>query len=330
MTPKSIEFNGVVRLTSLGTAYLLLTVTVGFAAINTGNNSLFIGLAFMLGVLLLSGLASKGGLKGIEIGLVELDEAWASEPTPGLLVLHNRSKIWSVRDIVLIMPELEGPVFIPILPRRAQPTVPATFLFPRRGRIELTKVDLYTRYPFALFVKKRRVRMNAQTVVFPRLLSRRERHPFTPVEGDFVASNRIGPGAEIFAFRDYVRGDSLRQLHWKKTASLGRWIIKQSELDANRSVQIALDPWLPPGVSEERFEEMISAAATMLNDALTARIEVVLSMPGIELRGSGAAVRRPMFEALALVAPVRKPVEFAPRPDMMLFSLRGDHESQTA
>jgi len=330
VTRKSIEFNGVVRLTSLGTAYLLLTVTVGFAAINTGNNSLFIGLAFMLGVLLLSGLASKGGLKGIEIELVELDEAWAGEPTPGLLILHNRSKIWSARDIVLILSELEEPVFVPVLPGKSRTTVPATFLFPKRGRIELTRVDLYTRYPFALFVKKRRVRLNAQTVVFPRLLSHRERQPFIPVEGDFVASNRVGPGAEIFAFRDYVRGDSLRQLHWKKTASLGRWIIKQSELDANRSVQIALDPYLPPGVSEERFEEMVSAAATMLNDALKARIEVVLSMPGIELRGSGPTVRRPMFEALAMVTPVGTPADFAPHPDMMLFSLRGDHESRTA
>jgi len=330
VTRKSIEFNGVVRLTSLGTGYLLLTVTVGFSAINTGNNSLFIGLAFMLGVLLLSGLASKGGLKSIEVGLVELDEAWAAEPTHALLVLHNRSRLWSVRDIVLILPELEGPAFIPILPRRSQTTVPAMFLFPKRGRIELTKVDLYTRYPFALFVKKRRVRLNAQTVVFPRLLSRRERQAFTPVEGDFVASNRVGPGAEIFAFRDYVRGDSLRQLHWKKTASLGRWIIKQSELDANRSVQIALDPYLPPGVSKERFEEMISAAATMLNDALKARIEVVLSMPGIELRGSGPTVRRPMFEALALVAPLGAPADFTAGPEMMLFSLRGDHESSAA
>ena len=53
-------------------------------------------------------------------------------------------------------------------------------------------------------------------------------------------------GREIHSFREYVRGDSLRHVHWKKSASLGRWIMKQTDAEAGavgarrrRSVQAA-------------------------------------------------------------------------------------------
>ena len=37
-------FNGVVRLTRIGTTYVLFTIVIGFAALNTGNNALYIAL----------------------------------------------------------------------------------------------------------------------------------------------------------------------------------------------------------------------------------------------------------------------------------------------
>src|SRR5690349_18466156 len=98
---KSWQFDGVVRPTRIGTGFLLGTVFVGFAAINTGNNSLYIGLAFMLGCLLLSGYASKGGLRHVAAGIEGLDEAWAGQPSPGRLRIENRSRIWNVRDVII-------------------------------------------------------------------------------------------------------------------------------------------------------------------------------------------------------------------------------------
>ena len=61
------QFDGVVRLTRVGTTYILATVILAIAAINTGNNAIYIAVALMLGCLLLSGLASKGGLKHLSL-----------------------------------------------------------------------------------------------------------------------------------------------------------------------------------------------------------------------------------------------------------------------
>src|SRR5688500_3046632 len=89
LMPHAFEFNGVVRLTKVGTAYVLATIVLAVAALNTGNNALYIAVAFMLGSLLLSGLASKGGLKKVDVEIGGIDEAWAGLVADGTLRVRN-------------------------------------------------------------------------------------------------------------------------------------------------------------------------------------------------------------------------------------------------
>src|SRR5438094_591183 len=178
------QFDGVVRLTRLGTGFLVFTLVIGFAAINTGNNALYIGLSFMLGALLLSGIASKGGLKHLRVDFDGVDEAWAGRLTHGRLRVANRSRIWNMRDVLVVSDELDTPLFIPLIERHADSTFDVVFRFRRRGIVRLKTVDLYTRYPFGFFFKKRRVRIDGEAVVYPRLLDEESvRERFRPVEG---------------------------------------------------------------------------------------------------------------------------------------------------
>ena len=133
LTPPAFTFEGVVRLTSVGTTFVIFTIVIGFAAINTGNNSLYIGLAFMLACLLLSGIASKGGLKHLAVELGGLDEAWAGRGADGRLRIANRSPIWNVRDVIITSEELAEPIFVAIVQRRSEVLIPARFLFRKRG-----------------------------------------------------------------------------------------------------------------------------------------------------------------------------------------------------
>jgi uncharacterized protein (DUF58 family) len=317
------QFNGVVRLTRIGTAFLVFTIFIGFAAINTGNNALYIALSFMLGALLLSGIASKGGLTHLRVEFDSVEEAWAGRPAHGRLRVANRSYLWNVRDVIVTSAELHAPLFIPQLRRRETSIFDAVFAFHRRGLVRLNTVDLYTRYPFGFFLKKRRVRIDGEVVVYPRLLDEAAvREKFHPVEGDWFASHRPGAGHDVHAFRDYVRGDSLRHVAWKKSASLGRWIIKQTELEAGRAVHIAVDPFKPRGASDEAFEQMISEAATVAYDALRRELEVIVSVPHVTLRSSrdgGSAI----FRTLALLAPSHEPVALPVERSSIVFSVGG-------
>ena len=331
MPRHSFEFNGVVRLTRVGTAYVLSTIILAVAALNTGNNALYIAVAFMLGSLLLSGLASKGGLKKVDAEIVSVDEAWAGRNADGALRVRNRSRVWNVRDIVITSPDLDKPVYIRMLPSRSDVTVPATFLFPKRGLAHLTALDAYTRYPFGFFLKKRRLRISTEVVVYPKISSEEDaQQRFRPITGEQNTSNRPGIGTEIHSFRDFVRGDSLRHVYWKKSASLGRWIMKQTEADVGRAVHVVIDPYKPRGASEAEFEEMISAATTLLYFATKRGLDVTLSLPRITLHARESHGSTALFHALALLEPVHEPVYQPLDRDTVLFSLGGGHAAKSA
>lgn len=325
------EFNGVVRFTRIGATYLIATLVIGFAALNTGNNALYIGFTFMLGSLVLSGLASKGGLKHLEVEVAGVGDAWAGQPTDAKLRVRNRSKLWNVRDVVIVSNELARPVLIPVMARKSELLLDVEFLFLRRGLVELKALDFYTRYPFGFFLKKRRIRVTSEIIVFPRLIADgtlRER--FRLVSGELTPSNRPGSGTEVHSFREYVRGDSLRHVHWKKSASLGRWIMKQTELESARALHVVVDTWQPHGVADEEFEVMISEATTLVWDAVRRDLDVVLSLPRVTLRASAAQRAEPLFRALALVEATREPVEQIVDRDSIVFSVGGRRESQSA
>jgi uncharacterized protein (DUF58 family) len=323
MERRPFEFKGVVRLTKIGAGYLLFTILIGFAALNTGNNSLYIALAAMLGTLIVSGMASKDGLRRLDVEVSYLGEAWAGQPARGTIRIRNRSRLWSVSDLIVTGPHLTEPILVPVVERRAAIEASATFLFERRGRVDLETIDLYTRFPFALFTKKRLAKLSGSAVVYPRLLDDTAiRDEFAPALGDRSQRNKAGPGSEVFAFREYVRGDSLRHVHWKKSASVGRWIMKESQQDANPIVAITFDPFMPGDADQEQFERLVSEAATAVRDAIRENYDVhfhlgrIASLVGRPDRGIAA------FEALALVQPqLEAPVPFT-GPGVILYSLR--------
>jgi uncharacterized protein (DUF58 family) len=77
---------------------------------------------------------------------------------------------------------------------------------------------------------------------------------------------------DYYGLRPWQSGDSLRWIHWRTTAKLGRPIVRQFERRRSRDVAIILDPWLPPNNSpdDEAFAELaISFAATALYDIST-------------------------------------------------------------
>jgi uncharacterized protein (DUF58 family) len=323
-TSPSFSFEGVVRLTKIGTTFIIFTIVIGFAALNTGNNALYIGLTFMLGALLLSGLASKGGLKKLEVTLEDTGEAWVGRPSDAVLRVANRSRVWNVRDVVVVSDDMAAPILVPIIARRDEARIHAPLVFRRRGRVELNTIDLYTRYPFGFFLKKRRVKIRGEMIVFPRLLEEEvQRERLRPTTGEQASANKLGMGSEIHSFRDFVTGDSFRHINWKKSASIGRWIVKQTDLDAARAVHVVVDPYRPPGTSEDEFEYMVSEAATFIHHVLQRGVDVILQMPRITLRSKEGQGGHTMFRSLALIEPAHEPVHQTVDRSTIVFALKG-------
>lgn len=327
------EFDGVVRFTRIGSFFLVSTLLIGFAALNTGNNSLYIALSVMLGALVLSGVVSHRGLRSVEVSFDQLDEAWAGRPTEGRVKIRTRSRIFAARDVVLVSPQLYRPVLVPALERQSEVAIDITFIFEHRGRTSLSRVDLYSRYPFGLFLKKRSVPLSGETIVYPRLLTEQARTLLSEaVEGELRPIDRAGSGTELHSFREYVRGDSLRQIHWKKSASSGRWIMRQHEAESGRTLTVVVDSFRPGPEWNDAFEEMISKAATLIHAALDAEMAAVLITPGETLMSETSGGRRAIFERLALFAPTSSRSEVFPAIPYgaTVFTLRTSDELKSA
>jgi len=77
------------EVTREGMVYLALTLLIGVAALNTGNNLLFIVVAAMLGAVLVSGIVSAVMLNGLEIALHLPHHVFAGQSYAGAVLLHN-------------------------------------------------------------------------------------------------------------------------------------------------------------------------------------------------------------------------------------------------
>jgi uncharacterized protein (DUF58 family) len=72
-----------------GIVYVLLTLVIAIAALNTGNNLLYIVVAAMLAAILVSGVASAIVLRRLELDIRLPEHVFAGRPLLGRIVLHN-------------------------------------------------------------------------------------------------------------------------------------------------------------------------------------------------------------------------------------------------
>jgi uncharacterized protein (DUF58 family) len=75
--------------TKVGVVYVLVTLVIGIAALNTGNNLLYIVVAAMLAAILVSGVVSALMLRGLELDIRLPEHMFAGRPVLGRIVLRN-------------------------------------------------------------------------------------------------------------------------------------------------------------------------------------------------------------------------------------------------
>jgi uncharacterized protein (DUF58 family) len=116
------------ELTREGVAYLLAVLVIGIAALNTGNNLLFIVLAAMLAIFGVSGVASAANLRGLELQVIIPKNAFANRPVQVRVNLVN-PRVW--------MPAFSVKVFSPIdkkKRKRGWEWSKTEFVFPRKRK----------------------------------------------------------------------------------------------------------------------------------------------------------------------------------------------------
>lgn len=309
---------GGIRITRVGLWYVLLAVIVAAAATNTGNNALYLVLSLQLALLGVSGVTSRWNVRGLRIGVEGPRDVFAGDPALFSFRLENAGRFSTRRLLLVAFSPGSSVRLVPALPPGASASGQLELLFARRGLQEVREIWVSSLFPLGLFRKGMRYPLRLPVLVYPQLFQGgRWVESGSPMEGDRSTAQR-GWGHETFALRDFRPGDDPRAIHWKKTAQLGSLVARERESEERRHLTIELDNATGPLRSpreEERFERLVSEAATAAVEFLEAGFSVELvtrshSVPA----GAGPGQRRAILETLALLEPVPRSARPLPAP----------------
>jgi uncharacterized protein (DUF58 family) len=259
------------KITRAGWIYIGATLLVALAALNTGNNLLFLILACLISVILMSGILSSISLAGVELR-IELPEHIFAGQTLRATVELNNQKLTLPSFGLRVEPVqgkngpavavLERPVFFPYVPKQesVKQSMPVTFW--RRGLHVQDSFRIVTRFPFGFLQKTRRVELKSEALVYPSVEASAELADMFPgIEGS-VESHSKGRGQDLHALREYLPTDSARHVHWKASARVGSLMVREFAREDDCRVLLVLDPY--PGEAKQaaaRFERAVSICA---------------------------------------------------------------------
>jgi len=276
-----------------GIIYIVSVLLIGVAALNTGNNLLYIIVAAMLAAILVSGVASAIVLRDLDLEIHLPEHVFAKRPTVGRIVLRNRRRwvpSFSVNVISLKKQQapwqwartklrwpgpkrgskeespagiFEGSAFFPYISPGAEVKAEVQLRFEQRGIYYQESFGIATRFPFAFLTKTRGVRLAKEIIVYPSIEPADEFFEILPIiTGEFESFAR-GRGYDLYRIREYMAEDSARHVDWKATAKSGSLKVREFSREDERKLRIVFDNPMPGTVSNNTYEDGVALAASL-------------------------------------------------------------------
>lgn len=203
---------------------LLLVVAINYQL------SLGFALTFLLaGSAAASMQMTHGSLRGLTLHLKPLVPAFDGDAAVLEVVVTNPGAARMGVGFGLDLGMRPIPLAYAEIPAQGQVSVHLSWLAPHRGLHQLPVLRVESRYPFGLFRAWTIWRPAGQQWIYPRPES--PTPPWPQVEasqGDDRPAARTGSGTEFEGVRAYRRGDTLRQVVWKKAARTGELISREA------------------------------------------------------------------------------------------------------
>jgi uncharacterized protein (DUF58 family) len=290
-------------------AFVTVVPVLGVAALNTGNNALYLLLALVLGAFVASGYCSRHTLRNLRVDLAAPGEVFAGAAVALRLAVRNESRWLPAAGVVCRLVGLPGAVLAPVVPPRQSVTATFTTVFPRRGRVALPAVKVEVRLPLSFFVKAVRWPQVGEALVFPRRVrAGAPRWSALRRNHETVWGGRDRRGADVQQLREFRAGDDRRDIHWKQTARQQRFIVMERRERLRGSRYLVLDREVAHAADalvQQRFDDLVSEVASTVLDRLHRGDAVGLVVGSLVTPpGTGTPHARQLLERLALVEAV--------------------------
>jgi uncharacterized protein (DUF58 family) len=299
---------------------LFVVVALGVAAINTGNNLLYLLVSLVLGLIVVSGVLSEQTMRGLRLTGAVPEEIYAGRPALfGAGIANGKRWLTSYSvTLELLAPEARADtasgagrarfLYLPRLEAGADRLVTWEETLPRRGRHRLAGVRITTRFPFALFLKAGRPALDSEVIVYPAVKPVSSALLREIVGSGDAPTRRRGRGSDLYNLRGYRAGDDPRLIHWRSSAKTQTLTIRELEAETTEDTRIVLTG--AASGDSALLEAGLSEAASVAVHLLRAGSGVELVGPDITVPlGRGRGQIRHVLTALALYQPGAGPVE---------------------
>ncbi len=266
-----------------GAVYIVIILVIGVAALNTGNNLLFIVLASLLAGILVSGVLSRLVLESLELKMALPDHLFAGRPMVARLTLVNLKYVFPSFSITVAArpPKrarrknasaqppprqiLDQPVYVPYLPHRASVSQRVEIVFPRRGRYTQDGFRVSTKFPFGLLRKAHEVATRQEVLVLPSVQPQEEFAQILPSVGSQIESHSKGHGHDLYAIRDYQESDAARHVDWKASAKAQALKVREFTREDERRFTVVFDRHISDAspATLAQFEKAVSLCACL-------------------------------------------------------------------
>ena len=259
------------KLTRDGKYFIGITFGVGFVAVATANNLLYLMLGMLLSLIVVSGVLSEMSLRHLRVARRLPARAQVGRPHLVEIEVHNDKKRMpsyaiEVEDLRAGQPADKRCFFLKISPRSAQ--VAAYRRTPaRRGLDRHTGFRIATRFPFGFFEKSREISCDGELVIYPAVDSVTLPQAAHGARLGAGHAEGRGFGDEVIGVRPMREGDDPRDIYWRKSTAQNQIVLLERAREARRDVTLEVDNVCdgaqPTAEWDERFEKQLRHTASL-------------------------------------------------------------------
>ncbi len=263
--------------TRAGTGLLFMLAVLGFVAANPGLNLLLLLFGLGIGAILFNALLAGVQVRRIRVRRTLPDVAAVGRPSHIRYEIHNDSPRAAANSLWVIDGTGDGldtpATWLEKVPPRTSVTGEVRIVPARRGMHTFDEVRLLSRFPFGLVRTVRTLRLPGRMLVWPALWRPRldwlGRVQSSSQARSAQGSQRHAGIDEFYGIREYRPGDNVRWIHWRRSASLDRIVVREmADISPGRVSLVLETAGLADDPDGTVLDDLVSAAASLTCDAL--------------------------------------------------------------
>jgi uncharacterized protein (DUF58 family) len=312
---------------------------MGLAALNSQANLLFGVFGLMIGILLISGIISRGVLRRLSLHRILPEHGVVGREMSVAYEFRNNKRFWP--SFAVTIAEMEGVeafarqphgYLLHVAPRTTS-TGPVQLIPKRRGLHSMGRYQLSTSFPFGFIKRAIDRRQDDRFLVFPTLAEVDSKLLSLCRSAESTGTTmrpRRGGSDEFYGLKEYRTGENPRWIYWRRSARTGTLVSREMTHVSPPRLLMLLDTFADDrtGDAPALVERAIAMAASLVNAALETGLPVgIIVWNGEWQTIAPSRGKRQRLELLSVLA--RLPLNTSHNTQELLDASHGEQKSGT-